>query len=412
MNFSSATSPKLVNAVAVLGFAWDREAFTASDAMVATGLTRSTVIGLCDELLELGWLTELADSRADGTQYLKGRPARRYALSASRAVVIGIDAGIHTVTTQVADLQGRVLSHASRSLIGPWPTASERVDAIEQGIENGLAEAGVTAAEVLCVVVGVPAPTDAQGNSPEGPNGFWRRMNPDLRARLDTYGWTTIIENDANLAAIGEGAVGAGVGFDCFITLLAGERFGSGCVVDGRLLRGSHGGAGESHPMALIDGVGEADGIGETARQWARQARDAGDIPADSALMQIPRDALNAEAVFRAADQGDPTALEIIGRISERLARICAVMGGLLDVDRIILAGGVAKSLDVLLEHTARRLSELMQLRPPELVASDLGSEVVTVGAVMRALAWGKDNLRTLVAESPSVAVRAVPAPS
>ncbi|MCU1442685.1 MAG: hypothetical protein JWQ59_835 [Cryobacterium sp.] len=52
-------------------------AFTASDLMSTTGLTRSTVIGVCDELVRVGWLNELGDARAVG-DYQKGRPARRY----------------------------------------------------------------------------------------------------------------------------------------------------------------------------------------------------------------------------------------------------------------------------------------------------------------------------------------------
>ena len=392
------------SAAALLGFAWDREAFTASDAMAATGLTRTTVLGLCDGLLEKGWLIELADARSEGTQYRKGRPARRYEFPGRCAVVIGIDAGIHTVTTQITDLRGEVLSHASAMLVGPWPTAEERLTAINRGIDDGLAAAGATPDEVLCVVVGVPAPTDAAGRSPEGRNRFWARMNPGLGEHLRGRGWTAIVENDANLAAVAEGAVGSGQGLDSFVALLAGERIGCGFVVDGRLLRGSRGGAGESHPLDLIAGVGDADGIGYVAREWAREAKRRGGIPPDSPLFAVPDDELGSEAVLRAADRGDPTAEEIVVRIAERLARICAVLGGLLDVDRIILAGGVAESLTLLLDRTAPRLAELIELHPPQLVTSTLGSEVVTIGAVRRALAWCQDNLSTLIDDSSPVA--------
>ena len=78
----AASSPQVLrraNAGRVLEFAWSVGPFTASDAMDATGLTRSTVIGVCDELIGLGWLDELVDARAVGA-YTKGRPARRYAL--------------------------------------------------------------------------------------------------------------------------------------------------------------------------------------------------------------------------------------------------------------------------------------------------------------------------------------------
>lgn len=396
----TAISPKLLNAAAVLTFAWDRDDFTASDAIAATGLTRTTVIGLCVELVERGWLTELPDSRTAGKHYQKGRPARRYAFHARRAVIVGVDAGMHTVTTRVADLRGHVLAHSSAPLAGDWPTGDERVVAIDDGITHGLALAGVDAAEVLCVVVGVPAPADAQGTSPEGAAGFWRRMNPDLVTHLHERGWTAIIENDANLAAIGEGGVGAGVGLDCYITLLSGERFGAGFVLNGRLVRGSRGGAGEMHPLSQVEGVGEAQGIGAIARDWAREAKEGHHIPAGSSLSGFTIEELNAAAVLHAADEGDPTALRIVDRAATRLARISALLGGLLDVDRIIVAGGVAESLTLLLSRAEAQLTGLMDLPPPELVASTLGSDVVSIGAVSRGLAWAKENVQTLIADS------------
>src|SRR3954469_21907039 len=91
----SGSSPQVlraINAWRVLEEAWDLGAFTATDVMAATGLTRSTVIGVCDELVDKGWLALLDDARAFG-DYRKGRPARRYALRAEAAYVVGVDAG-------------------------------------------------------------------------------------------------------------------------------------------------------------------------------------------------------------------------------------------------------------------------------------------------------------------------------
>ncbi len=403
MESPTVTSPKLQNAIALLRFAWRSDAFTASEAMAATGLTRSTVIGQCDELVEKGWVLELADSRTDGKDYRKGRPARRYLFNADRAAVVGVDAGTHTVTTRVANLRGEMLAEHTASVDGDLSEGRERIEAIDRSIDDGITSAGIDAADVLCLVVGVPAPVDSRGGSPEGANGFWRRMNPDLGRHLRDRGWTTIVENDANLAAIAERTIGAGVGIECFVTLLAGERFGAGCVVDGRLLRGSRGGAGESNPLTLIEGITDADGIGAQARRWAREAREAGTIPPDSELMAVAVEDMDAETVFFAAAHGDDTAVRIVERIAERLSRICALLGGLLDVERIILAGGIATALTPLLESTTPRLTELVHLHPPELLASTLGREVVTIGAVSRAQVWVEDNLTTLVAESSPV---------
>ncbi|MFT4136953.1 ROK family protein [Microbacterium sp.] len=405
MRIDSAASPgpslKLLNAAAVLNFAWDHGAFTASDAIAATGLTRTTVIGLCVELVDRGWLIELPDTRVAGARYRKGRPARRYALHAKRAVVVGIDAGLHTVTTRVVDLRGEVLALSHTVPANVRPSPAERIATIDEGLSRALASAGVDPSAVLCLVVGIPAPTDARGESPRGWDEFWQRMNPGLATHLRDRGRQVILENDANLAAIGEGKVGAGVGVDSYVTLLTGERLGAGFVLDGRLVRGSHGGAGEMHPLIQLDGVWNADGIAAVLRGLVQAARNEGRIPAESVLSTLPPDGLDAEAVLHAADDGDPLASAIVDELALRLARVSALLAGMLDVERIIFAGGVADSLALLLSRAAPRMAELMALPPPELVASALGSEVVGIGAVGRGLAWARENLLSLIADYP-----------
>ena len=82
---SPAPSPRQANLAAVARFAWDAAAFTASEAMAAVGLTRSTTIDVIDDLVERRILRELPNARAAG-DYSKGRPARRFA-SSNRAII-------------------------------------------------------------------------------------------------------------------------------------------------------------------------------------------------------------------------------------------------------------------------------------------------------------------------------------
>ena len=390
-------SQKRVNAAAVLAQAWDAEAFTATDAIAATGLTRSTVIALCDELVERGWLCELPNARAAGEEYRKGRPARRYALRADAGAVVGVDAGQHCVTATVADLRGRELARSHTAIDPDGHGAAQRLTVTDATIDKALEDAGVQAEAVMCVAVGVPAPTDLDGNSPEGEFEFWSRMNPGfaahLRERSEQLGGRLIeIENDANLAALAEGALGAGVGASSYIALMSGERFGAGYVVDGHLVRGKRGAAGELRLLALVEGVGSTHGIAALLREWALEMRASGAVDASSPLATTPKASLVAEIVFRAADAGDPAALQLIDRMAERLARICAVLGGLLDVERIVLSGAVAASLGLLLPRTALLLNELTHPPAPELIASPLGGGVVSIGAMTRALEIVRTN--------------------
>lgn len=389
----SAFSQKRANAAAVLDYAWGTTAFTASDVIAATGLTRSTVIALCDELVERGWLCELPNARAAG-EYRKGRPARRYELRASAGAVVGLDAGQHCVTAAVADLRGRELARAYTA-IDP-DIVEQRVDVADATIADALEKAGVPTEAILCIAVGVPAPTDLDGASPEGEFEFWSRMNPGFAAHFREQGRLTEVENDANLAALAEGALGAGVGASSYIALMSGERFGAGYVVEGHLVRGKRGAAGEMRLLSLVEGVGSTHGIAALLREWALELRASGTVDASSPIMKTPKAKLGAEVVFRAADSGDPAALVLLDRMAERLARICAVLGGLLDVERIVLSGAVAASLGLLLPRTAARLDELTHPPAPALVASPLGGGVVSIGAVVRALEIVKTNAITL----------------
>ena len=400
----AAFSQKRANTAAVLDYAWDAAAFTASDVIAATGLTRSTVIALCDELVERGWFAELPNARAAGEEYRKGRPARRYALRADAGAVVGVDAGQHTITAAVADLRGRELARTSTPL-GPG-TEGARTASADATVDEALRLAGAGAATVLCIAVGVPAPTDCDGESPASQR-FWTQMNPGYAAHFRLRGWLTEVENDANLAALAEGAVGAGVGASSYLTLVSGERFGAGYVVDGHLVRGRRGGAGEMRPLTLVEGVGSAHGIGALLREWALEARAHGTVPDTSPLMWVPLERLGAEAVFRAADAGDPAALGLIDRMAERLARICAVLGGLLDVERIVFAGAVADSLDLVLQRAAERLREHTHPPAPELVASTLGGGVVSIGALARALDIVRTNAMDLAPAAPKPPVAA-----
>ena len=159
------------NVLAVLHHACDLRAsrgpVTGSDLMAATGLSRATVHAVCEELIDLGWLVELANQREHG-DYVKGRPARRYAFAADAGVVVGVDAGEHRIAARVADLQGRELATVTRQVDHLFDTTpvGERVDAVEATVLDALTGAGVregagTGPRVLGLAVGVPAPVGA-----------------------------------------------------------------------------------------------------------------------------------------------------------------------------------------------------------------------------------------------------------
>lgn len=369
----------------VLRFAWEAGSFVSDDAMATTGLTRTTTIDALDELIDLGLLRELPNARLAG-EYRNGRPSRRFELRADAAVVVGMDAGRAHLTTTVADLRGATLARETTELDVSHDSPGERRAAVVSAIDSALAFAGRTRASVLAVCVGVPAPVDSHGRSPDHRDDFWRRMNPDLHDLLDEWVPIVRIENDASLAAVAEGSVGTAVGISDFVVLLAGERFGAGVVIDGRLLRGAHGGVGETVAFDHIAGVETADGLGTRLTQWVREASAVGAIPPGHPLDGAPADQLTGRAVIELSRSGDPWSRAIVERGGLLLARIAAVFGSLYDPARIIVAGAVAEGLEEVLEVARMRLPDELDLPAPHLALSSLGAASVATGAVSAAI--------------------------
>lgn len=391
----AATSPQVlrrVNARRVLEHAWRVGAFTATDVMAATGLTRSTAIGLCDELVAQGWLEELGDARAVGA-YTKGRPARRYALRDRAALVAGIDAGYDHVTATVADLRGAILGTSAAVIPAAGPgrverlaDAAQRRELARRTLREALDAAGATEREVLALTIAVPAPVDAAGASP-AEDWFWSVTNPGYAEEFADTAPIVTVENDANLAAIAEASApdGGGRDVDSFIAMIVGEGLGAGLMLDRRLIRGRRGGAGELRFLEHVERVGSPEGLALLARRWAVDAIRAGGI--GGALGRLDPERLDESDVARAAAEGDAAAIAIVDRLAARLARICLVLSDLLDVDRVIVGGAVATSLPDVVSRAAQILDVSDDPAAPELRTSRLGEACVMTGAIEHSLA-------------------------
>ncbi|WP_285137340.1 ROK family protein [Microbacterium sp. lyk4-40-TSB-66] len=396
---ATTTTPSLRrhNLDAVLGHAWDAEAFTASDVIAAVGLTRSTAIDVLDELAARGLLAEMPNARAVG-EYSKGRPARRFAFRPEAGVVVGVDAGRGHLSASVADLRGRTLG-TSRLTVDPELDSPERRRrAAEATVGAALTRARRGRGEIVALCVGVPAPVNRAGRSPVHHDGFWARMNPDF---IDTFAaWAPLVrvENDATLAAVAERAHGAAVGCDDFVALLAGERFGAGISVDGRLLRGTHGGAGETVAFDRVEGVGSAWGLAPRCVDAARAALASGSLPSDSALRDVDPASIEAKTVLDLAAAGDAGALAVAREVGGALAGVAAVFGSLFDVERVVVSGAIAAGAGPIIEAAIDAIPDSLHLPPPRIVASTLGADIVSIGAVAAAVESARTRALDLAA--------------
>jgi predicted NBD/HSP70 family sugar kinase len=400
MSEMTAATPQLlrrVSAGAVLDFMRASPAVTVTEVMDATGLTRATAISVCEDLMQRGWIRELENQRAFGG-YQKGRPARRFELNERAGYVLGMDIGFSKVTVVVSDLRGKALGRSSQPFDVAGITAAERIAVIDRTAMVALHSVGASPESVLAVCAGIAAPVDRNGDVLVT-QPFWGLFDVGLKAALrDLRGWTVLLENDANLAALGDRWRGAAAGVDDVVVILASERLGSGVIDGGRLLHGSGGGAGELAFLDMIEGVGDTFGIATVARAWAAEAL-AG--RAKTSLREHAGEGVEAEQVFAAAAAGDAVALKILDRLADRMARVIGAVATIVNPELVVIGGAVANSAGVLLEPITQRLKEFTAT-PPRVAVSPLGDSIGTVGAVRCALDYVETNTLDLELAAPA----------
>jgi predicted NBD/HSP70 family sugar kinase len=375
-----ATSTKLLrrlNAALVLDTLRAGGALRVTELVARTGLSRPTVDAVADDLLQLGWLEEVDGEDGDAR---RGRPARRLAFRASAGQVLGIDIGEAKVRAAVADLGGEILGEDLRPF-DVTAAPAKRLAAIRAGARAALKAAGHGRLLGACAgcTGGMQPETGEVLYSSALPPGT--KLGPVLARSL---GAPVVVENDCNLAVIGERWRGVATGMDDVICVLAGERMGAGIVVGGRLVRGHQGAAGEMAFLGAHESEHGAEGIAYLARTQGAEAvrRSTGAL---SRLAGGEPERVEAPLVFAAARDGDPVAVEIIDRVLARAGRSIVPLAQVLNPEVVVIGGGVAAAGDALVEPLRRQFAERAWL-PPRVEASSLAERGVVVGAIRHAL--------------------------
>jgi predicted NBD/HSP70 family sugar kinase len=284
-------------------------------------------------------------------------------------------------------------------------------------------EAGLAWSQVVHTVVGSPGVSDPGThrvryavNLPGwGRSGLFDRLRADLGTGLD-------VMNDANLAALGEYALGAGQGTRLFAYLWVGTGLGAGIVSDGKLLRGGHGAAGEIAYLPVFPLPEEAESrppAGEPGTKDAAVPRGALEdaVSADAVVrlahaMGMPAATTRtAKDVFTAARAGDPVARRVVEREAARLAHAVAALSAVLDPELVVLGGGVGRNGDLLLAPLREALHGLTPLRP-RVVSSALGDDAVLLGAVALAAEAARERVFDTRATAGGAAPPGVPEPA
>jgi predicted NBD/HSP70 family sugar kinase len=337
--------------------------------MEATGLSRPTVEGVVDGLVAERLVVETgpeADEAGPNGTRRRGRPARRLRFHAEAGHLLGVDIGTRHVRAVLADLTGHVVGRLTRTVdehAGP----DERLDRVRAAVGELLRRAHVPRADLWAVGVGTPGVVDASGvvtlcSALPGWTGL------DLAGRLGrSFRCPVLVENDANLAAIGERWQGVAAGADDVVYVLAGLSPGAGSLINGRVHRGYGGAAGEIGALHLL------------GRQATPET-----LLSTTGTPLVPLDEAAVTRVLARARDGDPVAAEAVRRFVERLVHDITALVLALDPE-IVVVGGWAAGLGDAVGPLRTQLARFC-LRLPRVELSALGPDGVALGALRTAL--------------------------
>jgi predicted NBD/HSP70 family sugar kinase len=334
-----------------------------------TGLSKQTISEVMRELERDGWVHE--DGQIQGSV---GRSAVTYALRSDAAFVLGIDLGGTKLHIALADLQGTVVAESIEPTTGD---GGEAVVAQIGRIADALkARAGVTPQRLRGAMMGSPGIVDSRsGGIVIAPNiaGLdCLDVRAALRARL---GLDVAIENDVNLAAVGEHWRGSSRKAQNFAFIAVGTGIGMGIFADGQLVRGARGAAGEIAYLPLggdpYDGRGQRLGTLETSAASAGiAARYAGLGGAVGTTVREIFDSLET----------DPAARVTIDEVGRVIASAILAVHSVLDPEIVVMGGSIGARPELKLRieaHLKRCMHE-----PVRIALSALGTRATLHGAI------------------------------
>ena len=286
--------------------------------------------------------------------------------SLEKQYVVGIDVGGQTTKIGVVDARGQVLAQTvirSDNYDEPEPYLDEVAAAVKKVVE----EANVSG-KVRGVGIGAPNGNYYTGMVEMAPNVVWARTTAVpvakmLSTRLN--GIPVALTNDANAAAVGEMTYGAARGMKNFIMITLGTGVGSGIVIDGEVVYGHDGFAGELGHVRVIRNNGRlcgcgrtgcleaycsAIGVARTAREWLEMSEE------PSLLRGI--DKISSKDVYDAAKEGDPLALRVFNFTGHMLGNAFADFIAFSAPEAIVLFGGLARSKEFLTEPILEAMND------------------------------------------------------
>jgi predicted NBD/HSP70 family sugar kinase len=343
-----------------------------SDLVAVSGLSKPTVaVALAN--LEKEGLIRVA-GRISGR---RGRAPMLYELRPEAGFVLGLDVGREYVRGAIADLSGAIKGRGHRR-VKPASSAS-RVSELLALADELVAMVKIERSSVFQTVIGSPGVYDRRRDALSMARGLPGWEQPQVLAELRrAFGEEMVVENDINLAALAERDVGTAKGVQNFGFVSVGTGVGLGLVLEGKLHRGSHGGAGEIAFMTL-GGDENVDPNDARRRGWLDSAASAAGV-VRAAKHANMNGVVTARRIFAAAEQGDALCSRIVADEVNLVARAIASITAVVDLDLVVLGGGIGQT-DYFVELVDHDLRPLVRL-PIAVRASALGEDAVVQGGL------------------------------
>jgi glucokinase len=315
-----------------------------------------------------------------------------------QSYVLGIDIGGQTAKCGIVNARGEVLAQTIL-VSNKHENAADFVEALASTLKKLIADADLEG-QVRGIGVGAPNGNYYTGEIQFAPNLAWaHECNVPFAKMLSEAmgGLPVALTNDANAAAMGEMTYGAAKGLKDFIMITLGTGVGSGIVIDGKVVYGHDGFAGElGHTCAVrggrrcgcgklgcLEAYCSAIGVARTAVEWLEQH------PEESSLLRL-RENVTSKDVYEAAKAGDKVAKEIFDYTGAILGRSFADFIAFSAPEAIVLFGGLARAKEFLLEPIQTAMNEnvlpIWKDKVRILFSSLSESDAAILGA--SALAW------------------------
>ncbi len=368
-----------------------RETSPLSRAKLAeiTGLNKTTVSSLVRELIARQFVREIGFDSSAG-----GRPAVMLELNPDAGCIIGMEIGVDFLLAILTDFKAQVLwrqREDTNQAKGQEAILTNALDIVRQALTAG----GSTHSPVLGIGVGIPGLVDvSSGTLLFAPNLKWHDV-PLREVFSREFNVPVFVDNDANVAALGERYFGAAQGSKDFIYLSAGVGLGGGIVLDGQLYRGIGGYAGEIGHMTVMSNGERCNcgnfGCWETlVSQTAvvsrvRKAMEAGNASRVSQLAKGRPERISIPIIVEAAAEGDKVARQALEETGVYLGIGIANLINAFNPELVIFGGVISLASDYLLPAIEKTLEGRSLAWPRQMVrvmASSYGPDACVMGGV------------------------------